>query len=642
MQQEENLLVMYEKILQRYSVAHSEAVSKAASFREPIGDIFQETEEQQKLLTHWLRCFVEQEDLNQIFLDILEDLAAYFGARTGFICSFAPVEAAQYIPADSVLRKELPFVSRPAPEMLERWREQLDGRKFILIRSAGEIKDEDREIYDLLKEREVENLCMVPIFCKDQLAGMIGLGNLEKNWKALFLLEMLSDCIAASVQKQIMRTEKNHILYMDSLTGYLNFEGYKLKTERLLRENSDKNYALCYCDMKKFKFVNELCGFQTGDQLLRYWCDYFSANLREEEAFCRISGDTMCTLFYYDEPEELRTRYDRLVEYVTNFPEFVQKRMRVDLAGGVYLIPHEDYNMPIGEMLSRATMAQKIAKSRPGSDMVFYTEEMRQREIREMDFIANMQDALKDEEFHLYLQPQIHTRPDQNDKMRAEVLVRWRKGSHLIAMPGEFINLFERNGFIVNLDHYMFEHACRYLKETTKKYKKRMILSVNVSRITMLQPNFFGDYLEIKERYGIADGEIELEFTENVVVEDLEHFAKLIYKLKDHGFLCAMDDFGAGQSSLNVLQALPLDVLKLDQMFFRDKRNEQRKQIIVASVLQMAKRLEMITVAEGIESEEQVRELMEMGCDYIQGYYYSMPLPTEEFEQKYLADMPER
>lgn len=642
LQENEKMLVKFEHMLQKYSVVNKEAVFEDASMMERDDRFFLETAGQ-KLLTHWLRCFAEVDELDQIFSVILKDLRPCFGAENGFICSFAPVETAQYVSVENgVLQKEIPFASSPTEEMLVKWSNQLEGRKYILIRSVEAVKGSDPEIYELLNDRGVENLYMVPIFCKNQMVGMIGLSNLKKNWQNLSVLEILGDCIAVCVQKKTVEAEKKRILYLDPLTGYLNFEGYKIRAGRLLKENPYRKYALCYCDLKKFKFVNELYGYQTGDRLLLYWSEFFADRLREGETFCHISGDTMSVFLYYDDPGEVRECFEQVVEHLLKFPEFVQKKMRIDLSGGVYLIPQEDHNLPIGEMLSRATMAQKIAKLRPGSDMAFYTEEMRQKEIREMDFISNMHEALKNEEFQLYLQPQISTRPARTEKIRAEVLVRWKRGNQIIAMPGEFIELFERNGFIVDLDHYMFEHACQYVDKITSKYKKQLILSVNVSRITMLQPSFVKDYLAIKERYGIPDGGIELEFTENVVVEDLDHFAGLIFNLKDHGFLCAMDDFGAGQSSLNVLQALPLDVLKLDQMFFRDKRNEQRKQIIVASVLQMAKRLEMITVAEGIESEEQVRELMEMGCDYIQGYYYSMPLPTEEFEQKYLADMPER
>lgn len=602
-------------------------------------EILLEASRQQNLLTHWMRCFVEQEDLNTAFSIILKDLKTYFGARSGFIRSFTSVETVQYLSerGDDPGR-EIPFVNCPTNEMLERWKILLAGKKFIIVRSVAEIEKCDPEMYEFLNAYGLENLCMAPIFSRNQIVGIIGLGNLTKNWTGLSLLEMLGDCIAASVQKKIMQEERSRILYVDTLTGHLNFEGYKLRAGRFLRENPDKNYALCYCDLKKFKFVNELCGYQTGDRLLKYWGDFLAETLREGETFCRISGDTMSVLHYYEDPEEVRSCFEELVRHLSKFPDFVKKRMRVELSGGVYLIPPECHSLPIGEMLSRATMAQKIAKSRPGSELAFYTEEMRQKEIREMDFIANMHEALRDEEFRLYLQPQIDTRPDGGDILRAEVLVRWHQGDKMIAMPGEFIGLFERNGFIVDLDHYMFECACRYLKETSGKYEKQLILSVNVSRITMLQPNFVRDYLQIKEKYGVEDGMIELEFTENVVVEDLEHFAKLVHNLKDHGFLCAMDDFGAGQSSLNVLQALPLDVLKLDQMFFRDKRNEQRKRIIVASILRMAKSLEMLTVAEGIESEGQMRELTEMGCDYIQGYYYSRPLPAEAFERKYLME----
>lgn len=261
--------------------------------------------------------------------------------------------------------------------------------------------------------------------------------------------------------------------------------------------------------------------------------------------------------------------------------------------------------------------------------MAIFDDEMRRRVVRELQLEAGMKDALKKEEFVLYMQPQVPMRREK--RIRAEVLVRWKKEDGSILMPGEFIGLFERDGLIVDLDRYVFEHACSYLREWLDRGCNHGI-AVNISRMSMLTPGFVEEYSSIKKKYGIPDGLIELEFTENVVVENLKSFMEITVELQKNGFRCAMDDFGTSQSSLNVLKTLPLDVLKLDRLFFQSEDFErERGRAVVDCVVQMARVLHMTTVAEGVEGHRQVEELAEMGCDYIQGFIFAKPMPAEDF-----------
>lgn len=594
-----------------------------------------ENANQQNLMMHWMRCLLKLETPEEAFSLILEDLKNYFEAEFGFICSFTATEAVRFFRKGGC-GSQIPCIEELEPRLLERWEHIIGNHKLILIRSVDELAETDLESYRFLTQYGLHSLCLAPIICRDHLVGLIGLGNLKQHWTSLSLLEVLGDYVAASVQRITIQEEKNKIQYTDSLTGRLNFEGFKLQLEQILKSSHGRKYALHYCDIKKFKFINEAYGYDTGDRILKYWSNYLAAVCRDGEVFCRISGDTLTYLLYYEnEPSELEENFKKMSSHISNYPELYRKRHHIELACGVYLID-DTACCQIGEMMNRANMAQKSIKILPGSHLGFYTDTMRQKEMREMEFVSNMHEAIRKKEFEMYFQPQLNTRAASDQTIRAEVLVRWQQNGTIIAMPGEFVELFERNGFIVDLDHYMFEHVCMYLNQTLPRYGKQIVLSVNVSRITMLQPNFIEYYCSIKRRYQIPSGLIELEFTESVVVEDVAYFGEIIKKLNDNGFLCAMDDFGTGQSSLNVLQALPLDILKLDQMFFRDKTNKQRKHIIVANILKMAKQLQMVTVAEGIESAEQVRELTDMGCDYIQGYYYSQPVSADEFEMRFL------
>jgi len=484
-----------------------------------------------------------------------------------------------------------------------------------------------------LEYEGIQSLCVTPVANQKQLAGTLGLVNIGKHQEALSLLKMIAVGLASAILRSAEREEWNCLLNTDPLTGHLNYEGYKIEVERLLRENPGRKYSLWYCDIKKFKFINDVYGYDVGDRLLKYWMEFVAKKNRKGETFCRISADNLSFLRYYEDVSELHATFDKEARLLSKFEELAAKRFQVEVVSGVYLV-EPDNRLSVEEMLNRANMAQKRVKPLPGNQFTLYTDAMRQKEIQEFHLTADMRDVLKNEEFVLYLQPQM---PLQGPKspIRAEVLVRWRHQDQTITMPGEFIGLFEQNGLIVDLDYYMFEHACRFLAKA-EGCQGRLCLSVNVSRITMLQPHFVEGYCAIKEKYGLPDGGIELEFTENGVVEDVASFVRLVAALRQRGFLCSMDDFGTGQSSLNILQALPLDILKLDHRFFQQGYDGERNRAVVSNVIRMARELKMRTVAEGIEEEKQVDFLRELGCDYIQGYYYSRPIPARTFEERYI------
>lgn len=589
-----------------------------------------ETVKQQNFLTDWIQALADANTLGEAFEKILPGFCSYFKAEYGFIRAFTETELVRTY-AEEGKHSPFPFVKSPSLKSIERWGELLNGNKQFIVRSVAELAEQDPEGYEILKGFGLESFCITPILMKNRILGMIGIGNFHKHYDALFLLKVLSSCLATAVQRKTLQEEKFYIQYKDPLTGYLNFEAYKQEVDRILHANPGYKYSLWYCDIKKFKFINDVFGYDIGDRLLKYWTNFVADDTRPGETFCRISADNLTSLRRYEEVEELKERFDMAARKLSQFQLLKNKRFEVELVSGVYLIERQEDILDIGRMLNRANMAQKSVKSLPGSQLAFYTDEMRQHEIEEMTLISDLHEALRKEEFILYLQPQVDIQKSEQKVLWAEVLVRWNYNRKKVMMPGNFITLFEQNGMIIDLDYYMFEHACRLLSNLKTRCDNMLCLSVNVSRITILQPGFAEDYRDIKEKYGIPDGRLALEFTETGVVEDVKYFGVLVNKLQKYGFLCAMDDFGTGQSSLNILQSLPLDILKIDRQFFYGNYNKRRNQIIVSSILRMAKLLNMRTVAEGIESEGQVNLLKSMKCDYVQGYVFQKPLPAEQF-----------
>ena len=246
-----------------------------------------------------------------------------------------------------------------------------------------------------------------------------------------------------------------------------------------------------------------------------------------------------------------------------------------------------------------------------------------------------MDAALANREFQVYLQPKVNA--SQGELAGAEALVRWIHPKEGFIPPNKFIPIFEQNGFILKLDDYMLEEIAKQQAQWMAQGKKIVPISVNVSRAHFTREDLAQHICNIVDKYHVPHNVIELELTESAFFDDKKVLLNTVKQLRDAGFLVSMDDFGSGYSSLNSLKELQLDVLKLDADFFRGADSQERGLLIVSEVIDLAKKLNMKIVAEGIESREQVDFLIEQECDLIQGYYFAKPMPIREFEEKYKA-----
>lgn len=427
------------------------------------------------------------------------------------------------------------------------------------------------------------------------------------------------------------RKALEELAYTDDVTGYGNLAKFLIDAEKLLRENKDKKYTLWYSDLKNFKSINGIFGYDTGDRLLKYWADIINGNMREGEAFGRASGDNFVVLREFVSREESEQRFQWLVGQIGNFPETAEQGYKVEMCSGIYIVGEDgDEDLSVTDMLDRANVAQKSVKHNAGTNCAFYSEEMREKILAETELETRMESALANGEFKLYFQPKIDIQ--HHDTIAgAEVLVRWADPDRGLVPPGEFIPLFEKNGFIIRLDEYMFENACRIFRKHLDEGAKEIVLSVNVSRLCMRQEHFVERYVEIKNKYHIPDKKIELEFTESIAFHNHTMFRDIVRRFQKNGFLCSMDDFGAGQSSLNILKDIPVDVLKLDMLFFREEKDAVRAHAVIKGIIDIARELDIKTVAEGVESMEQVEFLRKIGCDMVQGYVFAKPMPEKDF-----------
>ncbi|MEG0755481.1 MAG: EAL domain-containing protein [Oscillospiraceae bacterium] len=423
------------------------------------------------------------------------------------------------------------------------------------------------------------------------------------------------------------------LAFVDPVTGGNTIQRFYTKAAQMLDDGHDTQYALVYTNIGKFKLLNEQLGRPTCDAILTHISKSIRADLGPHECSGRVFGDNFCVLLQYENEEELARRLNCWTE---NYADILEKTggawLPFTVEIGVYVV--EDSTMPVEDMMDRAKLALRESGGNANTQVQYhlYDEQVRRRLLREKQLEDMMAPALENHEFEVYLQPKYRTGSETIGG--AEALVRWNSATEGMIYPDEFISIFEKNGSITRVDLWVFEQVCKTLREWLDAGHQPMRISVNCSRVHLKMPDFLDRYRAIAERYAVPPELLEIELTENVVFEDVVHLTKIIEDIHKLGFSCSMDDFGSGYSSLNLIQDIPVDVLKLDKIFFRrGTRNLARTESVVGSIVSMARALSMETVAEGVEERAQVDMLKKLGCDYIQGYYFARPMPIHDFEK---------
>lgn len=437
-------------------------------------------------------------------------------------------------------------------------------------------------------------------------------------------------------QMRMMNRNKKSLemlAYTDMLTGTSNQVKFLLDADRLLKRKDEKKYAIWSFDIKRFTSINDLFGVATGDRMLKWIALMFEGLAPQDSAFSRFSADLFVGLRPYREKQELHDWVLRLWAELARQEIVPTSKMNIDSTMGFYCI--EDYHgehPDITVMVNWASMARKKAKQIPGDNILFFNKDMSERVQREAELETAGKAALLHGDITFFLQPKVNIQ-DGYVISGAEALARWQHPIHGWISPAEFIPLFEKNGFIIELDRYIFDQACKWYAQERDQGTPAFQLAINVSRQGLLRSDFLEYYCGVKQHYGIVNGVLELEITESTVLDDYHLFQSVVGELQKKGFVCSIDDFGAGYSSLNMLKNITIDALKLDAVFLRDSIDTKREQTVISHFIHMARNLGIKTVAEGVETSKQVLFLQHIGCDIVQGYYFSKPLPLTDFEQ---------
>ena len=445
----------------------------------------------------------------------------------------------------------------------------------------------------------------------------------------------MPEIVLARIRRSILLAEETDLILRtenDLLTG-LTTKRYFFEYINLFdQHNPNSNMDAIAINIKKFRTINALLGHRFGDKLLVSIANSLKKLMNTYEGIVsRVDSDTF---FVYI------SSIDNYEEVITNALEEaslkVQKEGHVAFKIGINRVVDRD--LSVEKRFDDALRAMRLNKDNLKTTLVVYDQKMHENELFNEKLILGFENSLENKEFKIYLQPKMNIAGDKPRLSSAEVLVRWIHPGYGIISPTVFVPLFESNGLITRLDKYIWEEAASQIKEWKEKYGITLPLSINVSRVDLFSATLVDDLMEIMHKYDLKFDELFLEVTESACVEDAKEVTKRVTALKNKGFVIEMDDFGTGYSSLHMVSSLPLDALKIDRSFVLNLLNNEKSKVMVQVILELAKLLSAKCIAEGVENEEQLKLLKEMGVEIIQGFYFSKPIPTDEFFDKYLKD----
>ncbi len=424
-----------------------------------------------------------------------------------------------------------------------------------------------------------------------------------------------------------MKRELWKLAYTDQLTGIYNLKSFKQGAKKIIKQNKSVNYDFVLIDIIKFNLINHMYGFNEGNRVIVCIAEEVEALAEKSNGIAARVGDDFFVAMISNDDDSVA-----FVEaLMRTLKENVLKKTQHNVRFSVGRYTMEQGESDVDAIYEKVNYAHRLAKQNNDVEMVFdYSENMRSQAVRQREIEQKMEKALENEEFVVYLQPKY--RLHDNVVMGAEALVRWQEdGGKDMVPPGEFIPLFEKNGFIIKLDMYMFEKSCKLIKSWLEKGLPATTISVNFSRLHLGNPNYVEELIQLADKYGIDRQYLEIEITESTMIENEALIEDVVTQLHDAGFVLSIDDFGTGYSSLGLLKNLQADIIKIDRSFFDNNRYKTRAKTVIMSVINMANELGIKTLAEGVETKEHVDFLHEIGCESVQGYYFARPMEASTF-----------
>lgn len=505
--------------------------------------------------------------------------------------------------------------------------EATENRLLILLMKSASVLVSNmiESVRDVLDDEMKEKLFLA----HKNIVSALRSGNIEHCFRAIEHHYITVDEIIKRGQlkefdaNRVYKDSENvdEVQEKDALTGLYVKDIFFQKAEEYIATHKDENLVLWASDIQGLRYVNESYGTGIGDKVI---CAVAHRRIKDNKVILggRIGGDKFC--FLLQNVEHYLEDVNRILieDFDANLPV-----PNLSVKNGIYRIKKNDM-LSAHSMYVRAVIALQSIKNSYTTMVIEYSDDMRKKILNSRQIQVDAKDALATGAFCVYLQPKIDLAA--NNVAGAEALVRWIHPELGMLSPGVFIPIFEQNGFITKLDLWIWENVCRTLFEWKVQGLPLVPISVNVSRNSFEDPELASKIIQLVDTYELDHGLFEIEITEYACLENMENVQKTIKTLHDAGFVISLDDFGTGYSSMVVLSKLDIDIMKLDMSLIANDDTNSKRSALEFS-LQLAKMMNMRTVAEGVETEQQVNRIRSLGGDYIQGYYYSKPLPKDDF-----------
>lgn len=456
----------------------------------------------------------------------------------------------------------------------------------------------------------------------------------QKEMKIIKLItKVLSLHLSAAKKSNEIELQVEKLAIYDKITGLYTYGKFKEAANRILSKNIyGEKFALVYSDFTSFKYINDTYGYAVGDSILKEFAEFIVDNNQKAIIGAREYADNILALVRVKDEQDLADHVNEYSKLFSDKQNAAYPGLNMRVSSGAYII--EDKNVDVVTAIDNANIARKLIKEKQRGGYLQFHADMLNTINMHMKILADFSDALENNEFQMYLQPQIDI--DSGKTVGAEALVRWIKPDGSVIYPDVFIPLLEKTGNIVELDLYMYECALQTLKEWKQERKELIPISINFSRIHFYNDRLLDNLIEKLRQYEVEPKYIDIEITEGLFMEHYERFANYIQRIRESGFSISIDDFGTGYSSLSILTSLNIQAIKIDKSFLYGAEKSEAQKNIIEYMLSLAKELKLGVVCEGVETEKQIAFLKGVGCKVVQGYFYDKPIKKHEFNKTYM------
>lgn len=452
-------------------------------------------------------------------------------------------------------------------------------------------------------------------------------------WGTLLMLGIILVLFVTVVLVNHIRTTRriDRMTTFDETLDCYTQLGFENEAHVILERNRTTQFAIVMLRTSNFGYINEKYGEAQSIETLKYIRSACMNMTVIEEVIAYAGEGDFLLLLHYKDKKALIDRLNGLNSIITQYKGFSDDEYKLNISYSIYEVERGNEKQSVHRMIGKVKMAENSAGSRHGGlKFDFYGDMLHENYLKRAEIEGRMESALENNEFHIFYQPKYNLNRGGIDG--SEILVRWFDAKiDKYRTPGEFLPIFEENGFINKLDRFVFYRACENISDRVKKGQAVYPISVNVSRATAIQPDFVSYYIRIKRKFNIRDGYITLEFTESFAYENYEYLSGVIAQLHDEGFLCSLDDFGTGYSSFAVLKLLDLDEIKIDKSLLEKTEHPDRDHILLQSIIDMINKLGIKITQEGVENKGEFEMLEKIGCNVIQGYYFAKPMKYDDY-----------